>query len=366
MVLVVSDVIVPLLAAAAGWLVVTFIYYLLRFVARHSQAVRDLVQRAYRPTQTTAALAGGWVVLRLTGNGDWRPVILHILLLAMIASSAWLVVALLNVFSAGLLRRVEDASTRNGIDDRRMRTRLKLAHRVILAVVSTLAVGIMLVTFEGVRTVGVSLLASAGLAGVVVALAAQAMLGNFFAGLQVAFSDALRLDDVVVVEGHWGTIEEITLRHVVVKIWDERRLILPTSYFTTTPFENWTKTERQLLGTVELDVDWTVPLEEMRAELQRICENSELWDGRACRLQVTDATGSLIRVRALASAADSSDQWNLRCLIREGLVTWLQRHHPYALPRARAEFGSLPGAAGPAGTAGAAGQPGTLPVPPQP
>ncbi|HLU43958.1 MAG TPA: mechanosensitive ion channel domain-containing protein [Natronosporangium sp.] len=340
MVTLASGVLVPLLATVAAWVAVTFGYYLLRFLARRSRSVRDLVQQAYRPTQTTATLAALWVALWATGTGEWRSVVLHGLLLAIIASTAWLVVALLNVFSSGLLRRLE-ARTQDSGDARRVRTRLKLVHRVILAVVATLAVGIMLITFDEVRTVGVSLLASAGLVGVVVALAAQSMLGNFFAGLQVAFSDALRLDDVVVVEGHWGTIEEITLRHVVVKIWDERRLILPTSYFANNPFENWTKTDRQLLGVVELDVDWSVPLEEMRAELKRICEHSELWDRRLCKMEVTDATGGLIRVRAVASAANSSAQWGLRCLIREGLVTWLQRHHPEALPRTRAEIGAL-------------------------
>jgi small-conductance mechanosensitive channel len=331
-----SDFLVPLLTMTGSVAVVTGCYHGLRFLGRRSNLARDLVQRAYRPSQVVAALAALWLSLHLLGNGGWLGPALHTLLLGIIAAGGWLAVALLNVLTDTALRRLR-LDGKDPLVARRIRTRVRVAHRVTLAVVSTVAVGIMLVTFEQVRTVGVSLLASAGLVGIVAALAAQSMLSNFFAGLQVAFGDALRLDDVVVVEGEWGWIEEITLRYVVVKIWDERRLILPTSYFTTTPFENWTKWERQLLGTVELDVDWSVPFEELRDELRRILADTPLWDGRECSLQVIDATGTAVRVRALVSACDSSAQWQLRCLVRERLVSWLQRTHPHALPRLRAE-----------------------------
>ena len=155
----------------------------------------------------------------------------------------------------------------------------------------------------GVRALGASVLASAGLISVIAALAAQSTLGNVFAGLQLAFSDAVRVDDVVVVEGEWGRIEELTLTYVAVQIWDDRRLVLPTSYFTTKPFQNWTRTSSAVLGTAEIDVDWSVPVEPMRAELRAVCEGTELWDGRVCVLQVTDAVGGMIRLRALVSAA---------------------------------------------------------------
>lgn len=334
---VVSGVVVPAVAMAGAVAVVSVAYYLLRHLGRRSQLARDLVRRAYRPSQLLAALVALWLAVHLGGAGQWVPVTQHTLLLGVIAIGAWLAVALLNVLTSMALRRLR-LDGRDPIEARRIRTRVRVTHRVTLAFVSILAVGVMLVTFEEVRTVGVSLLASAGLVGIVAALAAQSMLSNTFAGLQLAFGDALRLDDVVVVEGEWGSVEEITLRHVVIKIWDERRLILPTSYFTTTPFQNWTKSERQLLGTVELDVDWSAPLAEMRAELHRILTGSELWDRRAWGLQVIDATGSLVRVRALVSAADSSAQWELRCVVREALVTWLQRRHPEALPRVRTDF----------------------------
>ena len=171
----------------------------------------------------------------------------------------------------------------------------------------------------------------------VAALAAQSSLGNVFAGLQIAFSDAVRVGDVVVVEGEWGTIEDITLAYVVVAIWDERKLILPCTYFTSTPYENWTRKSSEVMGTVEIDVDFRAPLEPMRTELRRLVVESPLWDGRVVSLQVTSAVSGMLRARATISAADSSALWDLQCLVREGLVTWLQREAPDALPRTRWE-----------------------------
>ncbi|MPZ26027.1 MAG: mechanosensitive ion channel [Micromonosporaceae bacterium] len=364
MVDVLLDLVMPGTALAFAVTLVTLAYHLLRHLGRRSQLARDLVRRAYRPSQLVAALAAVWVALRLTADGNWLSPTRHVVLLAIIGASAWLVAALVNVVTDLMLRRLR-LDERDPLTARRIRTRLKVSHRVTLASVSTLAAGVMLITFEDVRTVGVSLLASAGVIGVLVALAAQSMLSNMFAGLQVAFGDALRLDDVVVVEGEWGSIEEITLRHVVVKIWDERRLILPTSYFTTTPFQNWTKSEHKLLGTIELDVDWSVPFEDMRAQLRRIVGSTDLWDGRTCGLDVIDATGSLVRVWAVISAADSSAQWKLRCLVREQLVTWLQQQHPTALPRVRTEFGGALQSSGepPPRWAAQPGQPAVVPNP---
>src|SRR3712207_3167437 len=160
-------------------------------------------------------------------------------------------------------------------------------------------------TFPGARAAGTSLFASAGVLSVVAGLAAQSSLANVFAGLQLAFTDAMRGDDVVVVGGERGRIEEITMTYIVVHLWDDRRLILPSTYFTTTPFQNWTRRQADLLGTVEMDLDWSVPVDEMRQELTRLLEASDLWDGRVGVLQVTEATGGYVRVRALASARDA-------------------------------------------------------------
>ena len=195
----------------------------------------------------------------------------------------------------------------------------------------------------------------------VAALAAQSLLGNVFAGLQLAFSDAVRVDDVVVVEGEWGRIEEITLTYVAVQIWDDRRLILPTSYFTTKPFQNWTRTSSAVLGTAELDVDWSIPVEPLRAELRAVCEGSELWDGRVCVLQVTDAVGGMVRLRALVSAADAPALWDLRCLVRERLVAYVWQHQRgrAAAGAGRARRGEAAAVAvGPAAPAGPPARPG--------
>jgi hypothetical protein len=239
---------------------------------------------------------------------------------------------------------VEDAALtrwRTDVPDnlrrRRFKTQVVILRRVTVALIVVLTLGVVLMTFPGVRTVGASVLASAGLISVVAALAAQSTLGNVFAGLQLAFSDAVRVDDVVVVEGEWGRIEELTLTYVAVQIWDDRRLVLPTSYFTTKPFQNWTRTGSAVLGTAELDVDWSVPVEPLRTELRAVCENTELWDGRVCVLQVTDAVGGMVRLRALVSAGDAAALWDLRCLVRERLVAFVWEHQRDALPRMRAD-----------------------------
>jgi hypothetical protein len=199
------------------------------------------------------------------------------------------------------------------------------------------AIAGILLTFPSARALGASLLASAGLISIVAGLAAQSSLANMFAGLQLAFTDAIRVDDVVVIDDEWGRIEEITLTYVVVHVWDDRRLILPSTYFTTTPFENWTRRAADLLGTVELDLDWDVPVEQMRAELVRLLDHTDLWDRRVGVLQVTDAVGGYVRVRALASAVDAPTLFDLRCYVREGLVAWLQDVAPQAIPRSRWE-----------------------------
>lgn len=262
-------------------------------------------------------------------------VIAHALLIAAIAQGAWLVVRILAVAGDAVLARY--GATEGDRHRRKVHTQIAIMRRVLVVVIVVIAIGAALFTFEGARVAGTSLLASAGVASLVAGLAAQSVLGNVFAGLQLVGSDALRVDDVVVVEGHWGTIEEVTLTYVVVRIWDDRRLVLPSTYFTSTPFENWTRTSSELLGAVELDVDWRVPVDRMRAELVRIVEGSELWDRRVQVLQITDAVGGMVHVRVLVSAEDSAALFDLRCLVRERLVDFLRAEHPEALPLQRVE-----------------------------
>jgi small-conductance mechanosensitive channel len=187
-----------------------------------------------------------------------------------------------------------------------------------------------------------SLLASAGLATLVVGMAMKGTLANIIAGVQIAFAEPFRLEDVVVVEGEWGWIEEIGTMYVVVRIWDLRRLILPLSYFLDHPFQNWTRTGSYILANTTLYADYTAPMDELRAELRRICESSKLWKGDVCALQVTDATEHAVQIRALMDARNSSDAWDLRCLVREKLIEFLQKKFPQSLPRWRGEMDKLP------------------------
>jgi small-conductance mechanosensitive channel len=207
----------------------------------------------------------------------------------------------------------------------------------VLLVIVTLAAAMM--TIEAVRQYGVSLFASAGAAGLIVGLAARPVLSNLLAGIQIAITQPIRVEDVVIVEGEWGWIETITSSYVVVRAWDLRRIVLPLSYFIEKPFQNWTYASPDLLGTVFLHVDYTVPVEEVRRELEEIVRASRLWDGRTVGLQVTGTPGNMVELRALVSTRNSGDLWDLRCEVREKLIAFLQRRYPAALPRQRAEIG---------------------------
>ena len=191
----------------------------------------------------------------------------------------------------------------------------------------------MLLTFPAMRTVGASMLASAGLLGIVAGIAAQSTLGNLFAGLQIAFGDMVRIGDTVVVDGEWGTVEEITLTFLTVTTWDERRITMPVSYFTSKPFENWSRGGPQMTGTVFFQLDHAAPVDRMRERLHEIVQECPAWDGRDWSLVVTDTTPTTMEVRALVTARDADDVWTVRCEVRERMVAWLREEHPYALPR---------------------------------
>jgi small-conductance mechanosensitive channel len=272
-----------------------------------------------------------------TVAAPWWGRIELVMHLLMIGAGAWLVATILLFLEDLPLSRYRTDVPDNRLA-RRMRTQVLVLRRLTVAVVVVLALGAALLSFPGVKAVGASVLASAGIISVVAAVAAQSTLSNLFAGVQVAFSDAIRLDDVVVVEGEWGWIEEITLSYVVVRLWDDRRLVLPCTYFTTRPFQNWTRRSSALLGAVELDVDWSVDVAGMRHELDRLLRASDLWDRRAQVLQVTDAVAGVVRVRALMTAADAGKLFDLRCEVREGLVRWVRARHGGGMPRQRLEM----------------------------
>jgi small-conductance mechanosensitive channel len=306
-----------------------------RLLAGGREWAAILVRRIRWPYRTVLLVGGLWIAVAGTvPEAEWRAAVDHVFLIVLIAAGAWLLSqAFLFLTDLGMRRyRVDVADNRLA---RRARTQLQVVRRLIVVVVVIVAIGVILFTFDSVRALGASLLASAGIASIVAGLAAQSVLANLFAGLQLAFSDAIRVDDVVVVEGEWGRIEEITLNYVVVGLWDDRRLVLPCTHFTANPFENWTRTTSELLGSVELDLDWRVSPAAMREHLDAVLERTELWDGRTKVLQVTDAVGGLVRVRVLVTAVDAPTLFDLRCYVREELVHWVQRTQPDAEPAQR-------------------------------
>jgi small-conductance mechanosensitive channel len=308
---------------------------IVRVAARDREWGGLLVRRMRWPFRVVLLVAGLWIAVAISfPAAEWKPEADHAFLIAVIATGAWLVCQLfLFLTDLGMRRyRVDVADNRLA---RRARTQLAIVRRLVVVIVIVIAAGVILFTFESVRALGASVLASAGIASIVAGLAAQSVLANLFAGIQLAFSDAIRVDDVVVVEGEWGKIEEITLNYVVVGLWDDRRLVLPCTYFTSTPFQNWTRTTSQLLGSVELDLDWRVSPAAMREQLDVILERTDLWDGRAKVLQVTDAVGGLVRIRVLVTAVDAPTLFDLRCYVREELVHWVQQTHPEAEPAQR-------------------------------
>lgn len=252
----------------------------------------------------------------------------------MIAAIGWAATA---IISYALKRRIErlDLTASDNLRARKSVTRLDVLRRVwvVFGGVATLAAALTVVPWA--RQIGVSIFASAGIAGIAVGIAARPVLSNLIAGLQIAFTQPIRLDDVVIVEGEWGRIEEIDLFYVVVRIWDARRLVVPLSYFIEQPFQNWSRKSTQIIGTIYWALDYRAPIDAMRAKLDELVADNDLWDGQTVVLQVTEADRDTLQLRALASARNASDAWDLRCQIREAMIAWLQAEHPEALPRQR-------------------------------
>lgn len=261
--------------------------------------------------------------------------------MATIGVVAYVVGRIVGVLSRLLEARAREAAKEAADAELRARgvaTQVRVLRRVINVAIGIIAVALMLTQFEAVRNVGVSLLASAGLAGVVLGFAAQRTFGSLIAGIQLSATQPIRIGDVVIVEGEWGNIEEITLTYVVVKIWDERRLIVPMTRFLEHPFQNWTMTSSELQGTVFFYTDWTLPIDELRKELDRIVEGHPLWDGRTKNIQITDTKERTLEVRALVSAADAGKLWDLRVHVREQVIRWLQQYEGGRyLPKVRVE-----------------------------
>lgn len=326
-------------ALGGGYLLARIALGITRRVTRHTETIIDdtFIRHLNHPAQAFISLLLLNLVLpQVKIPATAHGLLTHVLGIALIIVVAWVLVGFAAAFRDALLSRYA-IDVADNLKARAVHTQLNVLMKIVVVVIVIVAGGSVLMTFEKVRQVGVSILASAGIAGVVIGFAAQRSIATVFAGFQIALTQPIRLEDVVIVEGEWGWIEEIALTFVVVRIWDLRRLVLPITYFIERPFQNWTRVTADILGTVFLYTDYAVPLDALRAELRRIVEASGLWDGKVCGVQVTDSTERTMEVRALVSATDASKAWNLRCLVREQLIGWLQKNHPESLPRLRAE-----------------------------
>lgn len=362
--------------AALAWgygigVVVAIVWLLLRIgglierfllsLAARSEATWDdvllpLAGRAIRNALPLLALILGAPALSV--SPDTAEIIGNATSLLLIAVIASILLQSVNTGSAYLLKQYP-IDVQQNLQARAIRTQIMVLKKVAVAVIGIFTLASMLMVFESVREFGASILASAGIAGVIIGFAAQRSIATLLAGFQIALTQPIRVDDVVIVEGEWGRIEDITLTYVVVRVWDLRRLVVPITYFIEQPFQNWTRSSADLLGTVFLYVDYTIPVDAMRAELTRILQGSSNWDGKVNVLQVTDAKERTMELRALASAADASLAFSLRCEIREQLIAFVQREYPECLPRLRA---TLEAADTPQGRAGAASAPPLAPT----
>ncbi len=333
----ISLIIALLAAIAIGRILAALLLRMSASVAEHTTTKWDdsLVKILRGPTRFLIGVIAAWLLaepIRLAA--PVQSVLDHILQIALVGALAWLVVRLVRFGGDIILTRAEEGVARDEAEEneddsnaelrlRGLRTQVLVLRRVISIVVGILTAALVLVQFDVVRTVGLSLLASAGMAGIVIGLAAQKSIATLLAGIQLSITQPIRLGDTVIVEGEWGQIEEINLTYVVVKVWDERRLVVPMSRFLDQPFQNWTKVSPQILGTIFFHADYTLPMERAREELDRIVVDHPKWDGRAKGLLVTDVKDRTLEIRALISAKNAGDQWDLRCEVREKMIAWL-------------------------------------------
>jgi small-conductance mechanosensitive channel len=303
-----------------------------------SKFFQTVVDKLYFPSLLLVLIVATKMVIPLMGFE--MPIVRflrHILSLLIIAFTAWMMILTVTVGRKFALRK-HDVTIKDNLRARMLTTQYNMIEKILEFLIILVAIGIALMTFEEIRKIGISLLASAGIAGIILGFAAQRVIATILAGIQLAITQPIRIDDVVIVEGEWGWVEEIHLTFVVVKIWDKRRMILPTTYFIEKPFQNWTRSSASIMGTVFIHTDYNIPFDKLREELTRVLKSSELWDGEVNVLQVTDAKEKSVEIRALMSSFDSPSAWDLRVLVREKLIEYLQKNYPGSLPRSRVEL----------------------------
>jgi small-conductance mechanosensitive channel len=320
-----------------GSLIHRFVFRVLtRIVAERDLFWRSLVSRTERPMRLAIV---AWVMVPAISiaplTDQQTDILRHGLLLCFILLIGWMARTTLHIWTTVYLRRFK-LDAEDNLLARKHVTQSRILERVAATLIIALTLSFALMTFPAVRQYGVSLMASAGVAGIVLGLALQPVLKNLFAGIQLAITQPIRIDDALLVEGEWGKVEEITATYVVVKLWDWRRMILPLGYFIENPFQNWTREGAALIGTVMIYLDYTVPVSVLRQKVEEIAAASKLWDHQVVNVAVTDFKQNVMEVRILVSAADAGKAFDLRCEVREKLVDFIQRDYPNALPQVRA------------------------------
>jgi small-conductance mechanosensitive channel len=327
--------IVPALVALAVYRWLT--RWLIRLAGRKSSFLQRLLQSGQRPASAFVMIfALGAALPAARFSLDVTLAIGHALLVAFIVTVGWAAAIALDIGVTIYLRRFR-TDVEDNLLARKHITQMRILQRVATIVLAILTIASALMTFPSVRQYGVSLFASAGAAGIIVGLSARPLLSNLVAGVQIAMTQPIRVEDQVVVQGETGWIEKITSTYVVIRIWDLRRMIVPLSYFLENPFQNWTYESTAQLGAVLLHVDYSVPVDRLRLKLDEVVRASRLWDGNVANLQVTDTPNDMVELRALVSARNPSQTWDLRCEVREKLIAFLQAEYPLALPRQRME-----------------------------
>jgi small-conductance mechanosensitive channel len=322
-------------AIAAALLVHAFAVRALRRALRGRLMAEMALDRASAPLRWIIVFAALSATLEATPGGlPAEAALRHAATLGLIGSATWLAARIIDaVVEAIVLANPADVA--DNLHARIRRTQARVLGRTVKLLAFTIGIAAALTTFPGVRQLGATLLASAGVVGLVAGLAARPVLSNVMAGLQIALTQPIRIDDVLIVSGEWGRVEQITGAYVVLKLWDERRLVIPLNWFIENPFENWTRSSSQIVGSVFLWIDYGAPIAALRAEFLRLCREAPEWDGRVASLQVTDASERAIRIRGIASASNAGMAWDLRCRLREGLIEFMRREHPQGLPRLR-------------------------------
>lgn len=323
-----------LTGAAAGFALGILVWGLVRLLARRSEWMLILKKRTRTPFLTLGPILGAWggmqvAITQYELAGKWLTPAQHVMLILVIFVIGWLCYA-----ATHLLQDIAELRS-EGQSSRRLTTQAQMFRRILQVVIAILTLVSIILTFPDARVLMGSILASAGVISLVAGLAAQDSLSNTFAGLQLTFTDAIRVGDYLSVDGMNGTVEEITLTYVVLRVWDDRRIILPSTTFTKNKFENWTRVHTKLLGTVELKLDWRAPVVLIRQEVDRLLAQTDLWDHRTVNVQVTESTEQWMMVRIVVSADNSGNLWDLKCFLREHLIRWLVETAPYSLARVR-------------------------------